>query len=197
MHCSGTVAAACTLFSRRRHAFLQGVQDHGCSSHLLRVRRSGRQERACLERTGKQKWFNHLCTHLKNSSVQRLWCSAVADQRLAEPLRLTHHPSVILKHLVVCFFAIGMHACTSKLFLMIWQPFLSAHQAADFQGVQLEDGMLLSHTHPISNHTRARITKFAHRYPGRYQQDGRDRLRRAGGVQLRQLCYSERHQCRG
>ena len=65
MHCSGTVAAACTLFSRRRHAFLQGVQDHGCSSHLLRVRRSGRQERACLERTGKRKWFNNLCTHLK------------------------------------------------------------------------------------------------------------------------------------
>ena len=137
------------------HAFLQGVQDHGCSSHLLFFRRSGRQERACLERTGKQKWFNHLCTHLKNSSVQRLWCSAVADQRLAEPIRLTHHPSVILKHLVVCFFAIGMHACTSKLFLMISQPFLSAHQAADFQGVQLEDGTILSRTHPMNNHTRA------------------------------------------
>ena len=92
---------------------------------------------------------------LKNSSVQRLWCSAVADQRLAEPLRLTHHPSVILKHLVVCFFAIGMHACTSKLFLMISQPFLSAHQAADFQGVQLEDGTILTRTHPMNNHTRA------------------------------------------
>ena len=56
---------------------------------------------------------------------------------IGEPVRLTHHPTVVLKHLVVCFFAIGMHACICKIFLMIWQPFLSRHQAADFQGVQL------------------------------------------------------------